>query len=175
MKIFSKKGNDNKQDLLSIEVEIDRRKEYKNISKHKRVLMPVIDWRISLYINGHKLYEDEVFVEDVYFKSLLYPGKYPMFTCTCGIFGCGGYYVNVVHNYETMIWTTQQSPFMERTIKSSNKFVFSWRNIIEFTEELIQRLEELKSLMISNKLEFRYDLEKYKDIMQEIKIKRRLQ
>lgn len=172
MKPFSIKGKDNKQDLLSIEIEISSRKEYKNISKHKRVLMPVIKWCISLDINGHKLDKDEVFVEDVFFESLCYPGHYPMFTCTCGIFGCGGYYVDVVHDNEAMIWTTQQSPYEDKTIKSTNRFVFSWSNIIDFSEKLIQRLEELQSLMISNELEFRFDLEKYKDIIQEIKIKR---
>lgn len=96
-----------------------------------------------------------------------------MFTCTCGIFGCGGYYVDVVHNNETMIWTTEQSPFMDSTIKSSNIFVFLWTNIIEFTEEFIQGLAELKSLMISNGLEFRYDLEKYMGILQVMKLKRK--
>ncbi|GGF69417.1 hypothetical protein GCM10010912_13160 [Paenibacillus albidus] len=133
--------------------------------------MPVIDWGISLYINGYELDKDEVFVEDVFLKSLLYSGKYPMFTCTCGIFGCGGYYVDVLLNNETVIWTTHQSLFEDKAIKSSNKFVFSWSNIIEFSEELMQRLEELKSTMISHELEFRYNLEKYKDVMHEIKIK----
>ncbi len=173
MKSFSIRDKDNKQDLLSLEVEISCRKEYKHISKHKRVLMPVINLDISLYINGDKLDEDEVFVEDVFFKSLLSSGEYPMFTCTCGIFGCGGYYVDVVHDDETLIWTTQQSPFKDRTIKSTNRFIFSWINIIEFTEELIQGLEKFENLMISNKLEFRSDLEKYKDILHEMKIKRK--
>ncbi|WP_340007223.1 hypothetical protein MHH52_05815 [Paenibacillus sp. FSL K6-0276] len=161
----------NKRDLFSIEIEISSRKEYKNISKRKRVLLPIIKWDISLHINGYKLDKYEVFVEDVFFESLLNPGEYPMFICTCGIFGCGGYYVDVVHDDETMIWTTQQSPFEDIAIKSTNRFVFSWSNIIDFTEELIQGLEELKSLMISNELEFRFDLEKYKDILQEMKIK----
>lgn len=80
--------------------------------------------------------------------------------------------MDVVHDNEAMIWTTQQSPYEDKTIKSTNRFVFSWSDIIDFSEKLIQRLEELQSLMISNELEFRFDLEKYKDIIQEIKIKR---
>lgn len=97
--IFSKTDNLNR---LSFDMEMKKkkRKVYKNIARVKGRMVPVIDWQISLYINGNKLDEDEVFVEDVFFNSLLYSGKYPMFTCTCGIFGCGGYYVDVVHNNE---------------------------------------------------------------------------
>jgi hypothetical protein len=171
MNSFSFDEKNNKRDFLSVEIEISSRKEYKNISKHKRVLSPVIKWDISLYINGHKLDRNEVFVEDVFFESLLNPGEYPMFTCTCGIFGCGGYYVGVAHDNETMIWTTQQSPFEDITLKSTNRFVFSWSNIIDFTEELILGLEELKDLMISNELDFRFDIGKYKDVVQGIKRK----
>jgi len=157
------------KDVLSCEIEIDSRKEYKNIAKHKRVLVPVIKWGIYLHINGHKLDKDEVFVKDVFFESLRNPGKYPMFTCTCGIFGCGGYYVDVVHKDKTIIWTTHQSPFEDSAIKSTNRFVFLWSNIIDFSEELIRGLEQLKSLMVTNKLDFRFDLEKYKEILQEKK------
>lgn len=77
MKSFLIKGKDNKQDLLSIEIEISSRNEYKNISKHKRVLMPVIKWCISLDINGHKLDKDEVFVEDVFLNHYVIRGITP--------------------------------------------------------------------------------------------------
>lgn len=60
-----------KHDTLSVEIEMEVRKEYKKISKHKRVLMPVLDYRVDLYVNGHKFDEDEVFVEKVFFQSLL--------------------------------------------------------------------------------------------------------
>lgn len=90
MKTFLNKVDENRLDVLSVDMEIDIRKEYKNITRHSGRMVPVIDWRIALYINGNKLGEDEVFVEDEFLKSLIIPGKYPMFTCTCGIFGCGG-------------------------------------------------------------------------------------
>ncbi|CAM4472767.1 Uncharacterised protein [Paenibacillus macerans] len=32
-------------DTLSVEIEMEVRKEYKKISKHKRVLMPVLDYK----------------------------------------------------------------------------------------------------------------------------------
>lgn len=49
MKIFSKKNNENNQDILSVDMEINTRKVYKNITKVKGRMVPVIDWRVSLY------------------------------------------------------------------------------------------------------------------------------
>ncbi|RRJ63682.1 hypothetical protein EHV15_12635 [Paenibacillus oralis] len=152
-----------KHDTLSVEIEMEVRKEYKKISKHKRVLMPVLDYRVDLYVNGHKFDEDEVFVEKVFFQSLLSPGKYPMFTCTCGIFGCGGYYVDVFYEGDSVIWLTEQSPFMDKSIPAANRFVFSRNNMIEFSKQLVEKLEEVRRISESHELNFQYDREKYLD------------
>ncbi|KWX75903.1 hypothetical protein AMQ84_16240 [Paenibacillus riograndensis] len=168
MRTFSKKVNEEQQDKLSFDLEINIKKEYRNITRLKGRMVPVVTWKVNLYINGNKLDEDEVFVEDEFFTSLLCPGKYPMFTCTCGIFGCGGYYVEVIHGIESLFWLTEQNPFSDRSIKTPNKFSFSWSQIMNFSEELIQKLEELKSIMASNGLEFRYDVERYKGIIEKI-------
>lgn len=104
---------------LSLNMEITTKKVYKNITKVKGQMVTVVDDKTSFFINGHKLDEDEVFLRDVYFNSLLDPGRYPMFTCTCGIFGCGGYNVDVVHNKDTLNWKTEQSPFMDKTMYKS--------------------------------------------------------
>jgi len=150
-------------------MEIKTRKVYKNITRVKGRMVPVVDWRILLYINGSKLDEDEVFVVEEFFKSILNPGKYPLFTCTCGIFGCGGYYIEVIHEVESVIWLTEQSPFDDRTVKSSNKFIFSWEQIFKFSEDLIQKFENLKSIMSVNELEFNVDIESYHGIITRIK------
>ncbi|MDR6777014.1 MULTISPECIES: hypothetical protein [Paenibacillus] len=169
MKIFLKKVDENKLDVLSVDMEIDIRKEYKNITRHNGRMVHVIDWRIALYINGNKLHEDEVFVEDEFLKSLICPGKYPMFTCTCGIFGCGGYYVEVSHEDDRLFWLTEQSPFKEQFVKTSNKFAFSWDQIIDFLEELIHKFDDLKSIMITYGLNFQYDVERYRGVIKTIK------
>lgn len=169
MKIFSKKDHEINQDMLSIDMEIETRKVYKNITRVRGRMVPVVDWRISLYINGNKLHEDELFVVEEFFKSLLNPGKYPLFTCTCGIFGCGGYYVEIIHEDESVIWLTEQSPIDDRTVKSSNKFVFPWDQIINFSEELIQKFENLKSVMNTNDLDFSFDVERYLGIINRTK------
>ncbi|PNQ84095.1 hypothetical protein MF625_004348 [Paenibacillus polymyxa] len=169
MKISLNKVEKNRLDVLSVDMEIAIRKEYKNITRHSGRMVHVIDWRIVLYINGNKLDEDEVLVEDEFLKSLICPGKYPMFTCTCGIFGCGGYYVEVSHEDDRLFWLTEQSPFKEQFVKTSNKFAFSWDHIIDFLEELIHKFDDLKSIMITHGLNFHYDVERYREIIKEIK------
>ncbi|MNJ41248.1 hypothetical protein D3C77_361660 [compost metagenome] len=91
-----------------------------------------------------------------------------MFTCTCGIFGCGGYYVEVIHEDKSVIWVTGQSPFEDRSVKSSNMFILSWGQIIRFLEELVHKFENLKSLMNTNDLDFSYDVERYNWIINKI-------
>lgn len=169
MEIHSKKDDEFNQDVLSIDMEIETKKVYKNITRVKGRMVPVVDWRILLYINGSKLDEDEVFEVDEFFKSILNPGIYPLFTCTCGIFDCGGYYVEVIHEIEGVIWLTEQSPFNDRTIKSSNKFTFSWDQILHFSEELIQKFENLKSIRNANDLDFNVDIERYQGIITKVK------
>lgn len=169
MEIHLKKDEKFKSDKLSIEMKIEERKIYKNITKVKGRMISSVDWRLMLYINENKLDEDEVFVVEEFFKSLLNPGRYPLFTCSCGVFGCGGYYVEVVHETEGIIWLTEQSPFNDHTIESSNKFIFSWVQIIKFSKGLIQEFKHLKSIMSANELEFNFDIEKYNRIINEIK------
>lgn len=171
MKIHSKKDEKSKPDKLSIEMKIETKRIYKNITRVKGRMVPIVDWKLLLYINENKLEEDEVFVVEEFFKSILSPGIYPLFTCSCGVFGCGGYYVEVIHEAERIIWLTEQSPFSDQTIESSNKFIFSWAQIIEFSRELLQEFEHLKSMMSSNELEFNLDLEKYHRIITEAREK----
>jgi hypothetical protein len=42
-------------DKITSEFSIDVSKAYKNVSKHKRVLSPVINWNITLYVNEIRL------------------------------------------------------------------------------------------------------------------------
>lgn len=169
MEIHSKKDEKFKFDKLSIEMKIEPRKVYKNITRVKGRMVPIVDWKLFLYINENELDEDEVFIVEEFFKSLLSPGTYPLFTCTCGIFGCGGYYVEVIHEAGRIIWLTKQSPFKDQTIESSNKFIFSWAQIFEFSRGLIQEFEHLKSIMNANELELNFEIEKYRRIITEIR------
>ncbi|MHB0942557.1 hypothetical protein ACYCSU_13010 [Paenibacillus sp. ALE1] len=56
MKISLNKVDENRLDVLSVDMEIDIRKENKNITRHSGRMVHVIDWRIALYINGMQLH-----------------------------------------------------------------------------------------------------------------------
>jgi hypothetical protein len=107
---------------------------------------------VTASVNGTTL--PDVLDVDEFFKSLsidLLPtrrsGKrsrlpsaqrYPLFNCTCGVFGCGGYYVDVIIRTDGLIWENiyatldkHQEPFARW------RYVFSWDNIREISGELI--------------------------------------
>lgn len=88
---------ENKFDKLMVEVNGDVSKKYINVSKHKRILTPVVNERICLFVNDIRLNEDadEELVVTEFYNSLTHQGKFPMYTCSCGIFGCGGFYIDV--------------------------------------------------------------------------------
>ncbi|WP_334076638.1 hypothetical protein [Paenibacillus sanfengchensis] len=159
-------------DTITVQIEAEVRKEFRNVAKHKRELLPVLNYRIDLYVNGHKFDEDEVFVVDVFFQSLLAPGKYPMFTCTCGIFGCGGYYVDVYHEDHSVIWITEQTPFMDKSVPGQRRFVFPFHEMSAFAQALVYKLEEVREICLSHGLDFQYDREQYTAVIQSYKSKR---
>jgi hypothetical protein len=118
-------------DKLTTEVFVDVSKKYTNVSKHKRILTPVINERIYLNVNDIRLNEDEdeVFVVTEFFNSLTSQGKFPMFTCSCGIFGCGGFHIDVRYKDDSVIWGAEQSTY--------KKYLFSRENIRFIAKQLI--------------------------------------
>ena len=57
---------------------------------------PALGLYASAVVNGQEL--PEVLDIDVFFEALTGSGPLPLFTCTCGVFGCGGYYVGVARD-----------------------------------------------------------------------------
>ncbi|MDQ0914561.1 hypothetical protein [Paenibacillus sp. V4I5] len=143
-------------DKLTVKVFVDVSKKYINVSKHKRILTPVINERIYLYINDIRLNEDEdeVFVVTEFYNSLTSQGKFPMFTCSCGIFGCGGFYIDVHYKDDIVIWGAEQSTY--------KKHLFSRGNIRLITEQLIIKLAEINDLRRENGLKANHDIEVFK-------------
>lgn len=142
-------------DELSVEVTVDISKKYINVSKHKRVLTPVIKETVILYVNGVRLNEeDEVFVVIEFFNSLSQQGQLPMYTCSCGIFGCGGFYVHVSYKDQGVIWETEQSTY--------RKFLFTRDNISLVAQKLIKELSALNDLRTASGLQTYHDIDSYR-------------
>ncbi|MFC3801923.1 hypothetical protein [Cohnella sp. GCM10012308] len=142
-------------DELAVKVIVDVSKRYKNISKHKRILAPEILESVYLLVNEVKINEDadEVFVISEFFNSLATDGKFPMFTCSCGVFGCGGFYIDVHHKRRIVTWITEQS--------TDKKHVFTSENIRFVAEELIRKLSEVNDLRIKNDMKANYDIQAF--------------
>ncbi|WP_411347613.1 hypothetical protein [Paenibacillus sp. WLX2291] len=144
---FPEKQNDHLHyDTLSIELQVEKKRVYRNISKVKGKMVSVVDWKLLVYINGNKLAHDEILVVEEFFNTLLRPGIYPLFTCSCGIFGCGGYYVEVIHEGQNITWRTEQIPFEDPQLKTQSTFVFTRHHMTEVAESLRQDLAELRHI-----------------------------
>ena len=63
--------------------------------------------------------------------------RVPIFNCSCGAFGCGGYYVEVTRTREALIW---EGPFVHSSQEAGRtmmRFAFSWDNVQGVASELI--------------------------------------
>jgi hypothetical protein len=68
-------------------------------------------------VNGQEL--PDVHDIDVFFEALTNSGPLPLFTCTCGVFGCGGYYIGVAHGADAWIWRNRSPRTTRRTPPTS--------------------------------------------------------
>jgi len=60
--------------------------------------------------------------------------RLPLFNCTCGFFGCGGYYVDVTVTTTALLW---ESTFIHTSSQPPRRFTFSWENIRTVSEAVI--------------------------------------
>ena len=65
-----------------------------------------------------------------------------MFTCSCGIFDCGGFYVDVHYKKKAVIWSSERSSYKE--------YIFPEENIVLIANELIEKLTELNNILKEN-------------------------
>lgn len=151
MTVVKKQTDDCKYDTLSIEMEVEIKKVYKNISKVKGKMVSVVDWKLVVYINGNKLSHNEVLVVEEFFNTILRSGVYPLFTCSCGVFGCGGYYVEVIHDEQSITWLTEQIPFEDPELIPCSTFIFQRDQVMKVAEELQQNLDKLQHIIMEQK------------------------
>ncbi len=84
---------------------------------------------------------------DEFFHSIETKGIIPLFTCDCGVFGCGGYYVEVISEDEGLIFKNSYKPFEKpesNAILENFEFHVSWEDVIFLGNQIIDVLEEIK-------------------------------
>ena len=86
---------------------------------------------ISMYIDVYvddKIMDDILDIE-VFFDAIEKNGRYPLFTCTCGCFGCGGYYVDIECTEDAWIMKNKYHPHDERILVEEFEYRFTWTQV----------------------------------------------
>ncbi|WP_105620110.1 hypothetical protein [Vallitalea okinawensis] len=92
----------------------------------------------------NRIFEDILDIHE-FFKSLLIEGVYEYFTCSCGVFGCGGFYTKIEHTDDSYVLKNLYTPeeeFSEEDILESFVSQINWENIISVAEVIIDSLTE---------------------------------
>ena len=66
----------------------------------------------------------------------------PLFTCGCGDFGCGGYYVNVSCTETAFILRNGYHRF-NQTLESEFEYHLDWQQVRSIAEEILTYLEKI--------------------------------
>ena len=66
----------------------------------------------------------------------------PLFTCGCGIFDCGGYFVNVSCTDTAFILRNGYHRF-HQTLESEFEFQLDWQQVRSIAEEILTYLEKI--------------------------------
>lgn len=99
---------------------------------------------ITVFVNEKQ--QLDILEIDEFFTSLSTSGISPLFTCDCGNFGCGGYYVHVQHNKQGYVLNNSYKPYdvwEESNLLDSFYFQFSWEDIYQFGLELYALLMQI--------------------------------
>lgn len=98
---------------------------------------------IKVRINGKEM--AEILDVDNFFESIGKRGMYPIFTCTCGVFECGGYYVFVDHSETSWVLKNSYSPAddpAKSKIINTFEYHIPWEDVMKAGCKIIKFLLE---------------------------------
>ncbi|SRR5579885_1830635 len=102
---------------------------------------PALGLYASAVVNGQEL--AEVLDIDVFFEALTGNGPLPLFTCICGVFGCGDYYIGVAHGVDARIWRNRYAPNPAHVIEVG-ELRFAWPEVRTVATDLLAMLHTLQ-------------------------------
>lgn len=71
----------------------------------------------------------------IFFQALEHSGRYPLFTCECGCFGCGGYYVEVECTKQEWILRNTYHPLEKRLLERFEYHVV-WKQVYQAARQI---------------------------------------
>ena len=95
---------------------------------------------IQVHINGNDL--PEILDIETFFAIKQQDGLVPLFTCGCGDFGCGGYYVNVSCTDAALILHNGYHRF-HRSLELEFEYHLDWQQVKGIAEQILTHLEKL--------------------------------
>jgi hypothetical protein len=96
---------------------------------------------IQVRINDHDL--PRILNVEAFFVIKESNGLVPLFTCGCGIFGCGGYYVNVSCTDTALILQNSYHRF-NRSLQSAFEYHLDWQQVSTIAQEILIYLQKLQ-------------------------------
>jgi len=84
---------------------------------------------------------------DVFFEALSGSGLLRLFTCTCGFFGCGGSYVEVICEESAWIWRNRYQPEDEPHLEhmlEDREVRFVWSQVRVVASDLLAALHRVQ-------------------------------
>ena len=98
---------------------------------------------IQVNINGNDL--PKILNVEEFFTLKERKGLVPLFTCGCGDFGCGGYYVDVTCTDSALILRNSYHRF-NRSLQSTFEYHLDWQQVKGIAEEIIACLQKIQEL-----------------------------
>ncbi|MBV9689605.1 MAG: hypothetical protein JO202_07825 [Ktedonobacteraceae bacterium] len=96
---------------------------------------------IEVLINGNEM--PKVLDVETFFAIKQLNGLVPLFTCGCGEFGCGGYYVDVSCTDSALILRNSYHR-LNRSLQSEFEYHLDWQQVRGIAQEILTYLEKMR-------------------------------
>ncbi|MHB8597250.1 MAG: hypothetical protein ACYDER_10605 [Ktedonobacteraceae bacterium] len=83
-----------------------------------------------------------IFNVEAFFAIKESKGLVPLFTCGCGIFGCGGYFVNISCTDTALILQNSYHRF-NRSLQAEFEYHLDWQQVSNIAQEIFSYLQKL--------------------------------